>query len=407
MLPASLAINDNAVEDTTTVFRPTLTALLVAAMAISTLTANALGLLAIYVLDALQISRAQLGSVIAIGTMIGALVSVPAGRAVDKIGARNAVIVVFAATGSAFLVFAAAPSYGIMIVGSAVAAAALGGNNPATNKVIALHYPEGRRSLVTGLKQSGVPLAVVASGTLLPTAAEAIGWRHTLGLVGVTAMGLALLSRAAIPAPESDTSPPASLAAAAGSTMGRMALYPFLLGFANASIFFIPLFAEEILGSSAVRAGRAIAVLGAAAMVGRIAWARVAERRRSYVGVLRLLAAVGAVAYLVVALSARFGGWWQLVAGCVLIGASASSWNAVGMLAVIHEAGTEGAGRASGVVQFGFLLGLSVGTPVQGWTVDLTGAYTVLWLLSTAAAAVAWIVLPREQDPRHLRLDPV
>jgi predicted MFS family arabinose efflux permease len=389
------------------VFRPTLTALLAVAMAISTLTSTALGVLATFLLDAFQISRAQLGAVIAIGTMTGAMLSVPAGNVVDRIGARNAIIAVFAATGSAFLVFAAAPSYGIMIVGSVVAAAALGGNNPATNKVIAQHYPAGRRSFVTGLKQSGVQLALVASGTLLPATAEAIGWRHTLGLVGAIAMGLALLSRAAIPAtPDRDTSSPPSVAAAAGPTMGRLGLYPFLLGFANASVFFIPLFAQEILGSSAVRAGRTVAVLGGAAAVGRIAWARVAERRNSYSGVLRLLAFLGAFAYLVVVLSPQLGGWWQLVVGCVLIGASASSWNSVGMLAVIHQTGTEGAGRASGVVQLGFLLGLSVGTPVQGWTVDRTGAYTVLWTLSAAAATLAWLVLPRQRDPRHVRLDP-
>jgi cyanate permease len=57
------------------------------------------------------------------------------------------------------------------------------------------------------------------------------------------------------------------------------------------------------------------------------------------------------------------------------------------MLAVINEAGAS-TGRASGFVLLGFLTGLGIGPPLFGATVDATGSYTLMWLISIAAATV-------------------
>ena len=47
-----------------------------------------------------------------------------------------------------------------------------------------------------------------------------------------------------------------------------------------------------------------------------------------------------------------------------------------------------GTGRASGIVLFGFLSGLGIGPPIYGATVDATGSYTAMWLMSIGAAAI-------------------
>jgi cyanate permease len=57
------------------------------------------------------------------------------------------------------------------------------------------------------------------------------------------------------------------------------------------------------------------------------------------------------------------------------------------MLAVINDAGA-GTGRASGIVLFGFLTGLGIGPPIYGATVDATGSYTAMWVMSIGAAAI-------------------
>ena len=82
--------------------------------------------------------------------------------------------------------------------------------------------------------------------------------------------------------------------------------------------------------------------------------------------------------------------WVQLLQslvnlGVALTGLSSSSWNSVGMLAVMAESGTAQAGRGSGIVMFGFLVGFGSSPPVLAWTVDTTGGYRLVWLISIAA----------------------
>ena len=77
---------------------------------------------------------------------------------------------------------------------------------------------------------------------------------------------------------------------------------------------------------------------------------------------------------------------WLLWPGVIITGASTSAWNSVGMLATIDEAGPALTGRASGVVLFGFLTGLGIGPPLYGATVDATGSYSLMWVISIAAA---------------------
>ncbi len=81
-----------------------------------------------------------------------------------------------------------------------------------------------------------------------------------------------------------------------------------------------------------------------------------------------------------------------LWAGALATGIGSSTWNSVGMLAVMGEAGPERAGRASGVVMLGFLTGLGAGPPLFGLSVDVSGSYATMWGLSIAAAAAGTLV---------------
>ncbi len=76
-----------------------------------------------------------------------------------------------------------------------------------------------------------------------------------------------------------------------------------------------------------------------------------------------------------------------------MIALGSSSWNSVGMLAVMIEAGTGSTGRASGMVLLGFLTGLGVAPPVFGAIIDRTGSYDLMWLLSALTATAAGIVI--------------
>ena len=129
-------------------------------------------------------------------------------------------------------------------------------------------------------------------------------------------------------------------------------------------------------------------------MFGRILWARYSEKEDRYVDSLVWIAGVAMLGVAFFALAEPLG-WGLIWVGVVVTGISSSSWNSVGMLAVIHEAGEQRAGRASGIVLLGFLTGLGVAPAVFGWTVDRTGSYLTMWVLSAAALAASFVVALR------------
>ena len=49
--------------------------------------------------------------------------------------------------------------------------------NPATNKLISMHVPPGKRGIITGIKQSGVQAGTFLGGLLLPVITLSFGWR--------------------------------------------------------------------------------------------------------------------------------------------------------------------------------------------------------------------------------------
>jgi cyanate permease len=85
-------------------------------------------------------------------------------------------------------------------------------------------------------------------------------------------------------------------------------------------------------------------------------------------------------------LVANAGVRWFVWLAAVLTAVGSSSWNSIGMLSIIVIAGPSGAGRASGIVMFGFLVGFGAGPPLFGRLVDSTGSYTSVWWIAAVAS---------------------
>jgi cyanate permease len=69
------------------------------------------------------------------------------------------------------------------------------------------------------------------------------------------------------------------------------------------------------------------------------------------------------------------------------------AWNSVGMLAVISLVDNATLGRASGLVQLGFLAGYASSPTLFGASVDLTGSYGPGWVGTLGVFAAAFVVL--------------
>lgn len=372
--------------------RAGLGALLLAAMGAAMVTVSSVGILATFLIEDYGITRAQLGFVLAAMTLGGAVMSPAIGRVTDVIGGRNALVAVFVLAAGTFMLTAASPVYLTLFLPALVSGAAQAFGNPATNKLIVSHLPRGSRGVITGVKQSGVQAAIFIGGLVLPSAAIALGWRATMVISGVLPLALIPVVYRLLPADRPDRAvqeratkvslPPA---------IRWLAVYGFLMGFAGSATFLVPLFVEESLGMSPRIGGVAIAGTGLASFVGRIAWARAAERSAHFGRSLGIIAVVSVAASLMYLGSSSLTSG-LLIPAVFMMGVGSSSWNSVGMLAVMSEAGADLAGRASGVVMLGFLVGLSVGPPLFGATVDATSSYTSMWWISIAAFALAAIL---------------
>lgn len=361
--------------------------MLFVAMAAATFTPASLGILATFIIDDLAITRAELGIVLGLVNVAAAVLSPIAGRVTDRIGGKHALVALFVAAGATFLLLGAAVAYAMLFVGALTGAFSQATANPATNKLIAEDVPAGKRGVITGVKQSGVQAGIFLGGLTVPTLAIALGWRGAYLIVAAVPLVFAAIAAWVVPAaPKATTEHRKRSHGPLPGAIWWLAGFGFLMGFSGAVTFLVPLFAEEALGLSPVVGGFAAAVIAFVAVPGRILWSRYAERSGAFRG------SLGAMAVLSVAAAGLFylsgaAAAWLLWPAAVLIAVGSSSWNSVGMVAVMVEAGVASTGRASGIVLFGFLTGLGVAPPIFGAIIDHTGSYDMMWLLSALAAA--------------------
>lgn len=377
--------------------RVAFTTTLAAAMAVATFAGPAFAVLASFIISDLDLTRAELGWVVGVFSVTGAIASPSIGRLTDVVGGRRAVIGIFTISGLGLLGISVAPTYWWLIAGAMIAGIGQAAGNPGTNKLISAHLPAGRRGSVTGIKQSGVQAGVFLSGILLPSGALAWGWRATMAAAGVIALlGIGLVSLV-VPTERAATKPARPETGVAWSSpVLWLMVYGFLMGMAGGGVYtYLPLYGEEGLGLSVAVAGSVAGFAGLIAVFSRVFWARRAEAGETYVRTLTLIAALSML-FVGALILAPTAGVWLLWVGALGIGATATAWNSVGMLAVMVFAGNAEAGGASGVVLLGFLAGLGVGPPTFGWSVDRLGGYEPgLWgvlavFLVASVVGLAW-----------------
>lgn len=153
---------------------------------------------------------------------------------------------------------------------------------------------------------------------------------------------------------------------------------------------YLPLYTQEQVNLSAATAGLLVGVMGFVGIVSRIAWGWSTERIGRFSLALAAMS-IGSVVGIFFLLGGRLAPAlvWLAV---VVFGATAVTWNAVGMLAVITSVEAPDAGRASGHVLAGFYSGFIVTPALFGYSVDSTGTYLWGWLAVAGLFATAAMV---------------
>jgi len=354
-----------------------------------------------FLLDALQLSRAQVGLFLPAIYLGGVLMSLPAGWLTDRFGVRLTLVFGQALTG--IMVGLAALSPDLPALLGLLFLAGLGWSvlNPATGKAILEWFPPQERGLAMGVKQTGLTLGGIAAALILPPLTSLHGWRWAM----TTAAGASLLSAGLVGG--AYRTPPGRPAAASSGTPRLAEIGPFLLrpgllvlfgsGLAlsmvqSSVLSYLVLYAKEALGTTAVRAGRLLALAQAGGAAGRVGWGIVSDRLfggRRRPGLV-LTALIGAGAYVFFAL----GGLGTLTAALAAVaGVGAFGWVGLYFALVAEVGGSRYAGLLTGVSVAFAWSGVLVGPPIFGLVLDATGSYRLPWLILSAEAVLVAVAL--------------
>lgn len=375
---------------------------LAVAMGVGTFPGYAFGILGPYLVDDFALTRSELGLLTTLFFGVGGLLSPVAGPLVDRLGGRRVMIGSFVVLAAGVAGTAVAPSFWLVLVMTAIAGLALAAGNPVTNKLVAVHLPEGRRGVTMGVKQAGVQIGAFLTGALLAPAAAAWGWRRALAVsVVMPVAGLVAALRTVPPDADSGPVPTRQERRKLPRSVTWLAVYAFLMGAGVAGVnAYLPLYAVEELDVAAEVAGAVVALIGFVGILSRVAWGWLSERGNGYITPLLVMAA-GAITALALVIMANEAGAALLWPAALIFGGTAVTWNSVGMLAVVTEVHPTDAGRASGRVLLGFYGGFVPSPVVFGLIVDSTGSYRIAWtvtaliFLGAAGQMVAWRQLSR------------
>jgi predicted MFS family arabinose efflux permease len=376
-------------------------AITAAAMAISTFPIIVASVLAAQLIEEFGITRAQVGLLATASGLVGSLASPFFGRLTDRLGAVRSTTTLFIVGGVALSLIAISPTYVTLFGAGVLCGLPNGWCNPATNALIVDNVPAGARGLVTGVKQSGVQVGTFLGGLLLPVFSAWWSWRvAVLTFLAIPVAGLSgMIGR------EDHERARRREAADRGdlpTAIRWIMAYGFISGMSSsAMVGFIPLFANERLGWTEPAAGTLVAMVGIAGIAARIAWPRLAEKSTGHGWVLRVIALLTTVsASLLWLAEAGLVPTWALVPAALLLGTGAVAWNGVGMLAVMDFVPPGLVGKGTGQVLFGFLLGLAIGPPLMGLSVDSLGTYAPGWATAAALTVICAALAMRIPSPR-------
>jgi predicted MFS family arabinose efflux permease len=295
---------------------------------------------------------------------------------------RRCILVTAAALAAASL----APSLPVLFALLAVAGVANAVTQPAINLFVAEQIPGDRQGLGFGIKQSGIPAAILVSGLALPVLALPLGWRATLGLCALAPLAVAL----ALPRgegmhvsrrPASRRPSRALLLTALGASLGT----------AGPSAMGAYLVASAVdVGIGEGTAGVLAAIASGLSLATRVTLGARADRRRDYgLATVVLLLAGGSLGFALMAGHAVA----PFVVGALVAFTLGWGWPGLFNLAVV-DSNRDTPGSASGVSQTGIYLGAAVGPAAFG-ALSAGAGYGAGWAvvagMTLASAAVLWL----------------
>lgn len=337
---------------------------LVFAMALPMLVLYAIGTLGPLLTRDLHFSAALLGYLVMSSFGLAAVLSLWAGAFVDRIGSRYTLMLLFSTIALAFTLLAMAENFYGLVVAAAICGIAQALANPVTNLLIAQQVPPEKKARIVGLKQSGVQLAALFAGLILPAVAFQYHWRVAFGMIVPVAVLFVITTRFVTPGKHSRTGKVFTYSRP-NSLLLRLMSVQFCVGISlSAFVTFLPTFANQH-GMPLSLAGTLIAVFGVMGMLSRITLTPMGAKLKDESLLLLALIAIAACA-MAVMMQAGPESHWRLWAGAVGMGLTAVGTNAIAMSMLIRDPAFGPVTTASGFISVAFFGGFALGPPLYG-----------------------------------------
>lgn len=351
----------------------------------------------------LGLSAVEIGLIAsAYSAALGAL-SIPAGRMADAIGVRVSLLIAGAVMACGATVIATGQSFGTALLGILLCGSGYSLVNPAAGRAILLWYPASRRGTLMGIKQTGVPLGG-AIGTGSAMLAPVLGWQVVIGGIGaLTALcGLLFLL---LPRDGSSRALPRTTLRDEFAAIGRMFRNPVLgrnnlaSGLNNGAQFMLWSYLTEFLRVSAgfglPLANACLGILHVSSIGGRVFWGWISDRvlRRDSRVTLLVVAGIATMGLFAMALVTPGNALLLAPLLAIVLGVTICSATGVQMALTVQSAQPGQAGGAIGYNMLATNIGGVVGPPAFGLVLDLSGSFSVAWVLGGAAVAVAFGLL--------------
>ncbi|MCW5323061.1 MFS transporter [Verminephrobacter aporrectodeae subsp. tuberculatae] len=351
--------------------------LLVLAMAMPMLLLYAVSALGPQLVHDLAISPESLGYFTVGSFGMATVLSLRVGALVSRIGGRYGLAMLFGSVALTFALMASLPGFYSLLLTTALLGMAQALANPVTNLLIDQRVAPQHKAFVVGLKQSGVQLAALFAGAVLPTCALQLGWRGTFALVVPLALALSLWALR-------QTGQPAAkdVARATATTLnprlGSLMAVQCCVGIAlSAFITYLPLYAVS-LGMDQAEAGFLVALFGAMGIVSRLVITPLGARLREDAFLLAglLLVSGMSIALILQADAASSALLWLAATG---VGLTAVATNAIAMSMLIRDAAFGNVASTSGMVSAAFFAGFTIGPASIGELARRSGSLGSAW----------------------------
>lgn len=282
-------------------------------------------------------------------------------------------------------------------------------NTPAGSQILNRAAPPRHRTLIFSIKQAAVPLGGALAGLAVPPMALAQGLPVALGVL----IGLILVTIVAVQGfqrrfdHERGARVPGWVralgsAAVAVRAVGSLRSHPSLplltaLGTSFSVVqaclgSFVATFLITQHGASLAEAGRLVAVMQGASMIGRIALGWLADRIAGNALVLLTVQGLASAVVVVLLVAAGSPGGWMTYACVAAAGATAFGWNGLHMAELARIAPPHLVGDVTAAANlFGFL-GSVCGPLAFTLAVRWSGSYTLSFLLAAGQLAAFGLV---------------